>query len=100
MILFLAKLNVAFFISIAGDRFGSSDTKSIFNASDFRFGRDVNLSSLIVDVINLGESKNLNSSNDAVSNPLSKNDTSVPSALVPLIVLTLATISVEVPGVI
>ena len=100
LILFLPKLNVAFLISIAGDRLGSSDVKSRFNASDFCFGRDVNLSSFTVDAINLGESKNLNPSSDAASNPLSINDTSVPSALVPLIVLTVAEISVAVPGVI
>ena len=54
---------------MAGDKLRSSDVISRFKASDFCFGRDVNLSSLTVDVINLGESKNLNPSNDADSNP-------------------------------
>ena len=42
----------------------------------------------MVETINLGVGKNDVSFNDVVSNPWSKKDTSVPFALVPLIVLT------------
>ena len=66
---FLPKLNVAFFISIEGDKLGSSDVILIFNESDFCLGIDVNLSSLTVDATNLGESKNVNAFNAVGSNP-------------------------------
>ena len=47
-------MNVAFFRSTAGDKFSSSDVISIFKVIDFCFGKNVNLSSFIVDAINLG----------------------------------------------
>ena len=85
---------------MTGDRFLSPLANSKSKWNDFCLGRDVNLSSFIVDVINLGVSKNLNVLSDTGSIPWSINDTSEPPALVPLIVLTTALTCVSVPGVV
>ena len=52
-------MNVAFFISIAGDKFSSRVDILTFNSIDFCLGKNVSLSSLIVEAINLGVGKNV-----------------------------------------
>ena len=101
LILFLPKINVAFLVSKAGDKFGSSVFISTDNVSDLFLGKLSNLaSSFIFDATNLGVGKNVVWFNTVGSNPWSTNETSVPPELVPVTVLTDAFTRVDLPGVI
>ena len=94
-------MNVAFLISNAGDKLGSEELISTLSVNDLFFGKLESLSvSFTFDATNLGVGKNIVSFNIAGSNPWSMNEDSLPSALVPLIVLIDDVTRVKLPGVI
>ena len=79
---------VEFIKSIIGDKLASFDSNLIANVFDLFNGNSFNFSvSLIGDAINLGVLNVLTASNCTSSKPWSRNDISLPPALVPLTVL-------------
>ena len=94
-------MNVAFWVSIIGDRFSSSVSKSTLNVRDLFAGIDVRYwFSLIWEATILGVSNLITLLRVTGSYPWSMNDVSLPPALVPVIVLILDVTLVPLPGVI
>ena len=88
-----------FIKSITGDKFASPVKNLTASVFDLFNGRSSNLSvSLIGEAINLGEESVFIAPNLTSSNPWSRNETSLPPALVPLTVLIRADNAVS-PGV-